>query len=317
VDSVKRLLHALLFAFAACQCDGSFSAEPRFIKVSDHAYYLQLKDSGENVAVVATDEGALMVNPPPEPDLTLVMNALKNVTSKPVRWVTFTEPRFSQNADPRFYAEPSPVFLGSAKLRTLSAPGRAQEDSASAGSPLPSWLIFERQMHLFPSNVEIRIIAVQANARTGGDVFVFAPAEKVLIVGALYEAARYPDIEMLWNGSAVGWFDGMKQVIDSVPVLKAAIPQVKSDPKLPQDKTVEEGITVISAHGDPSNLQNMKDLLDSSKKLRNDISRAVKIGRSRESFFASPASIPYRSYANFVPFATELFTEVEPAPPNR
>jgi glyoxylase-like metal-dependent hydrolase (beta-lactamase superfamily II) len=314
---MKRLIFAIALVFAIGWSRGAFGAAPHFIKVSDHCYYLQLKESGENVAVVVTEDGVLMVDPPPEPDLTLAMDALKSVTSKTVRWTVFTEPRFSQNAGSSFFAERGSMLLASAKLRALSASGAEPRNAASPGAPSSSWFIFEHQMRLFPSNLEIRIIAVQPKARTGGDVVVFVPSEKVLFVGGLFEAARYPDIDILWEGSAVGWIDGMKQVIDSVPILKSAIPQAKSDPKLEQDKAVEEGISVISVRGEASNLQNMKDLLESAKKLRNDISKAIKAGRTCDNFLTSPASDPYRSYANFAPFATQLFAEAGPAPPTR
>jgi hypothetical protein len=115
-------------------------------------------------------------------------------------------------------------------------------------------------------------------------------------------AARYPDIDMDAEGSALGWIDGLKQVIDPIPLLKSAIPQAKPESKpksiAEPEKTLEEGITVISGRQGASNLQNMKDLLDAAQKLRNDISKAIKASRSRDQFFLSPAADPYRSYAN-------------------
>jgi hypothetical protein len=140
-------------------------------------------------------------------------------------------------------------------------------------------------------------------------MFVFLPAEKVLIVGRLYEAARYPDIDTAAEGSAVGWIQGIKQVIDAVPILKAAIPQARPESKLEKDKKPEEFVRIISSRGEASNLQNMKDLLESSQKLRSDISRAIRLGRSCETFLASPASDPFRSYANLDSFAAQLFAE--------
>jgi hypothetical protein len=61
---------------------------------------------------------------------------------------------------------------------------------------------------------------------------------------------------------------------------------VKPEPKAEQEKTLEEGIIVIviSSHGEASNLQNMKDVLEACQKLRRDISRAVKMGRTCDSF---------------------------------
>jgi hypothetical protein len=306
---MKRSISVVVIAVAMGCIQGSSDTASRFVKVSDHCYYMQLMESSENVAAVVTDEGVLLVNPPPEPDLTIAIDALKEITLRAVRWVIFTEPGLCRNSEARFFAEQKPVFLASAKLRALSIPKPGDKPSSGAKSFVSSWLLFERQMRLFPSDLEIRIIALQHRARTAGDMFVFLPAEKVLIVGRLYEAARYPDIDTAAEGSAVGWIQGIKQVIDAVPILKAAIPQARPESKLEKDKKPEEFVRIISSRGEASNLQNMKDLLESSQKLRSDISRAIRLGRSCETFLASPASDPFRSYANLDSFAAQLFAE--------
>jgi hypothetical protein len=247
---------------------------------------------------------------------------LKSVTSKAVRWVVFTNPRHTHVSGARFFAEQGAVFLASAQLRKLSAyspikdsrepaaPNSTPKDGSLDKAPDNAWFIFDRQMRLFPSNLEIRIFALQREALTGGDVVVFLPAEKVLFVGSLYEYDRYPDIDAASGGNALGWIDGLKQVIDSVPLLKAAIPQAKPAPKLEPEKTLEEGIKVVSASGKASNLQNMKDLLDAAQKLRSEISRAVRAGRACDSFLASPNSSQYRNYGNLDSYACQLFEDL-------
>jgi hypothetical protein len=70
-------------------------------------------------------------------------------------------------------------------------------------------------------------------------------------------------------------------------------------------------ITVVASRGEVSNLQEMKDMLDISKKLRSGISRTVKAGRSCERYLESQSATPYRIYGNFFPFATQLCTELQ------
>jgi hypothetical protein len=307
---MKKLIFSSVLAFAlACGCP-AFSAGPRFVKLSDHCYYMQAKESGENVAAVVTNDGILLLNPPPEPELGSVIEALKAVSPKPVRWVVLSEPGMSRNMAAGFYAEQKPLFLTSARQKGLFPKLEKKVEEAVEGFT-SSGLIFDRQMRVFPSDLEVRLIALQHKARTGGDIVVFIPAEKVLFVGALYEAARYPDIDGIVEGSAMGWFDGLKQTMDAVPVLKSAIPQAKLDPKLDKDKKPEEFITVLSAHGEPSNLQNMKDLLESTQKLRSEVAKFIKRGRNCSDFLASPVSDPYRSYSNLESFATQLFAETK------
>ncbi len=330
---MKRAIFAVILILAIRCGNESFGASPRFEKVSDHCYYLQLKE-GDNVAAVVTEEGILLVNPPQEPDLSSAVDALKRITTKAVRWVVFTDYSFSHTAGARFFAERGALLLASTQLRVLSASSKGAEAGDKAtpksenGNPggifsFP-WLTFDHQMHLFPSNLEIRIIALQHKARTAGDVVVYVPAEKVLFVGDLYEAARYPDIDTASGGSALGWIDGFKQVIDSIPVLKPAIPAVKpavpaAKPAIPavkpevgpeQEKTLEEGIMVVSGLGEVSNLQNMKDLLESCQKLRRDVSRAVKMGRTSDSFLASSSADSYRDFDNLDSYTAQLFEDL-------
>jgi hypothetical protein len=307
---MKKLISSTVLVFILGCGHSAYCAEPRLVKLSEHFYYMQAKEGGENIGAIVTNDGILLVNPPQEPDFGVVIEALKAVSAKAVRWVVFTEPGLSKNMSASLLAEHKPLLLSSSSQKGLfPKSGKKAEDSAE--SLAFSELVFNRQMRLFPSDLEVRIIALQHRARTGGDVVVFMPAEKVLFVGALYEAARYPDIDTSLDGNAAGWFDGLKQTIDAVPALKSAIPQAKVDPKLDKDKKPEEFITVLSAHGEPSNLQNMKDLLESTQKLRNEVARLVKRGRNLGDFLASPTSYPYRSYLNLASFATQLYTETK------
>ena len=290
-----------------------FGAPLRFEKVSEHCYYLQLKGGGENVFAVVTDEGILIVNPPSEPDLSATVDALRRLSTKAVRWVAFSGPRAVRSGGARFFSEQGAMLLAGAQLRSIStsipgtdAKGPVAPGNSSSEPPSFPWLIFDHQMHLFPQNLEIRITALQHKAQTGGDVVVYVPAEKVLFVGGLYEAARYPDIDTDAQGDVTDWIDGLKQVVDSIPVLKPAIPQTKAESKTAAEKTLEEGIAVISARGEVSNFQNMKDLLSACQKLRADISKSIKAGRSCEDFLSSSRTDIYRTYSNFDPYAGKL-----------
>jgi hypothetical protein len=325
---MRNAFFAALWACAIlCGIQG-FGAVPRFEKVSEHCYYLQLKDKGENVAAVVTDEGVLLIDPPQEPGLSITMEALGRLTPKPVRWLTFTEPRYVNSSGTRYFSEKGAFLLAGGQLRSLVRENTPKDTEQFR------WFIFSRQMFLFPAGVEIRILALQHKSRTGGDAIVFVPDEKVLFVGNLFEAARYPEIDSDAGGSPAGWFDGMKQVVDYVPVLKAAIPPKSAKakpvplpkpaipPAKPEEKpepeiTLEEGFAVVSATGEVSNFQNAKDLLEGSLKLRNELSRIVKAGRPCESFLISSISNPYRSYGNLEPFADRLCEalSVEPEPP--
>jgi glyoxylase-like metal-dependent hydrolase (beta-lactamase superfamily II) len=278
------------------------AAESRFEKLSEHCYALQV---GSGVAAVVTEDGVLLVNPPDEPGVTAVVDALRRLTQKPVRWMVATDYRFALSKGAAYFGEHGAVLLTSKEQAEVlsSLPG---ENSTSAAADR---LIFGRQMHLFPSGVEVRIFGVRKRAHTGGDVVVFVPSDKVVVVGDLYAAGSYPDIDIdPGRGDALGWIEGMKEVIDSIPLLKPAITQPKPEIKPEEEKTLEQQVLVFSSYGAPSDLQQMKDLLSASRKLREQIARIVAMRRPCGSFLSSTEAVEFQTYGNLENYVNALCT---------
>lgn len=312
-----------------------FAAAPKFDKVSDHCYVLQEAENGVNTGAVVTEDGVLLINPPARPELTTTTDALRRLTPKAVRWILGTDYRLAKAGEAYWSMEPAAILLGSQKLLQLMSPVPAsgskeqspphpeakEQKPSEAREAKPAELktepsspprfLFGNQMHLFPSGVEVRIFAVQQKACTAADLAAFVPAERVIFVGNLFNPGNYPQIDTAsGDGSALGWLNGLRQVIDAVPLLKSAMPQPKVEAKVGEEKTLEELITVIPAHGPRSNLKEVKSLLEISNKLRSEIARAVSLERDLDWFLNSPASSPFRAYGNLESFAGQLFTEL-------
>ena len=66
---MKKSIFSVVVALAILCGNRSFGDTPQFEKVSDHCYYLQLEESEATVAVVVSEEGILMVDPPQEQSL--------------------------------------------------------------------------------------------------------------------------------------------------------------------------------------------------------------------------------------------------------
>ena len=67
---MKKFLFAtiLLIATGYAQTadeETPLNQEPHFEQVSDHCYLLHIEENGENIAVVATEQGTLLFDPPP------------------------------------------------------------------------------------------------------------------------------------------------------------------------------------------------------------------------------------------------------------
>ena len=292
------------------------AAADGFKKVTDHVYTLAYGTEIANTGAVVTQEGVLLINPPPEAQVAQMLADLKAITAKPVRWIVSTDYQQARSGGVDSFVRQGSDIIASNELDRLAAHafGAPLDSVFFQASPRPSpRFLFERQLNLFPDGLEIRILAVRHKARTAGDVVVFLPAEKVLEVGDLFTPWSLPVIDSgPGEGSALGWIDGLRQVIESVPLLKSAMPQPKPDPKLPPEpeKTLEESVIVIPGHGTTADLKQMKDLLSIAQKLRGLASRAVAAGRAREEFTGSLPADVFGSYGNLEPFAGQLYDEL-------
>jgi hypothetical protein len=303
------LAHPALFLLLSSMY--SVAAAPvRWEKLSDHYYSYQCKSDGLNVGAIVSDDGILLINPPAEPELSEALEALKRVSTKQIRWATATDPQIGGGMSR--LAEQATTLIGSS----------AQKGSGP-GAPLT--LAFDRQMRLFPGGIEVRILAIHPKSHSSADLAVLVPAEKIVQVGDLYSQNAFPVInEETDGGSAYEWVDGMKQLIDAVPLLKPAIPPPpKPNPKLPAgktpsppvpgpektlpEKTVEEEFTVITGHGPRSNMMEVKAIHDMAQKLRSEVTRLAGGSLARENLASWPALSNYRSFAGFEGYALQLF----------
>jgi cyclase len=281
---------------------------------------------GVNVGAVVTDEGVLLINPPAEPELTEMRTALRRVTDKAVRWVLGTCYSYVRSGRLAQWADQGIVVLGSIGLWKTVSSTSDQLVATVQGSPsqvyrpryelgaedvLPVMRIeFDRQIHLFPGGIEVRILGLQHSAHSAGDMVVYLPGEKVLLVGDLFAPGRYPEIDVdPGGGDALGAIDGLKEIVDDVPLLKEAIPQPKDEPEKEdkEEKTLAELVAVIPGHGPPSDLQEVKNVLEQAQKLRAAIARMIAAGASRERLLSAPSLSPFENYDNFDPYATQLF----------
>jgi cyclase len=292
---------------------------PRFVKVSPNFYYLQSAGDEGNVGAVVTDDGVILIDTQRERNVPQVLEALRRVTGKPVAWVVNTHHHEDHTGGNAYFLTRNVPVIGSRETLLLlerttgEAPVAAPGERNASLPDSPLRFSFRRQMQLFPRGVEVRIFSVGHKAHTSGDVVISLPAEKILYVGDLYRAGSYPIIDGAGGGgSALGWLDGTREVVESVKLLKSAMPQPKPSPAATPvpEKTLEESIIVIPGHGPATNLRELKSLLEASQKLRAEINRALASGRSRDALLSSPASDPFRSYKNFEAYASQLYDDL-------
>jgi hypothetical protein len=300
---MKHIL--LVLVMSALIPHSGFPAPLKFQKLTPHFYLLEMAGDQPNVGAFVGEDGLLLINAPGEKELLPVLEALKRVSPKPVRWALSTDYVKESWGCPAPLRDQGALLLASkASYERSRSDGLPPDGGAGRGS-----LFFDRQLHLFEAGVEVRIFAPQVKPQST-DTIVFVPAEKVLQVGAMFQPGRFPRVEETAEaGVTLAWIDALKQVVDFVPLLKSAMPQPKPDPaKVPaEDKTLEELVLVVPAHGSVSNLQEMKTLLEAAQRVRNEVTRAANAGRRRESVTGLPALTPYRNMPNFETFTLKLY----------
>jgi len=300
--------HVLLWAVIAVGAGfSSTAALSRFEKVTERFYYLKSGEGAANVGALVTEDGVLLVDTPSAKDVPVSLEALKRLTPRPVRWVISTHEHEDHTGGNSYFLEHNAAVIGS---RRPLRPGEA-ETANDKGSPRKSPLFaFGREMRLFPGGIEVRVMAVEHPAHTAADVIVLIPSERVLQIGDLFMAGSYPEIDMVGGGSPLGWFDAMKRVIEAVPLAKPAIPQPKPGTSAApeEEKTLEELVAVIPGHGPASNLREVKDLLESAQRLRNETARAISLKRTRDAFLTSVSLTPsFSARKNLDLFAAQLY----------
>jgi glyoxylase-like metal-dependent hydrolase (beta-lactamase superfamily II) len=274
-------------------------------KVTDRVHFIQGSGDEANAVVVASDDGVLLIDTPRESEAAGVVEALRKLSPKPVRWVVNTHFHSDHTASNRYFAERQAAVIVSKELGRLLDKGQKVEGSRR--------LEFGKQMRLFPGSLEVRMQAASHKAHTGGDVFVYVPAEKVLATGDLYSPRSFPSVDAMGGeGSALGAVEALKQAIDAVPLMKSAIPTPRPAPSAApeEEKSLEETVTVIPGHGALSNLKEMKEAYEAALRVKAEVGRAVAAKRSRQSLLSSAALAPYSGYRNFEEFVFLLFEEM-------
>ncbi|MFH1574864.1 MAG: hypothetical protein ABIG68_12835 [Acidobacteriota bacterium] len=331
---LRRSLALATLGFLFCP---AVSATAVLEQISNHCYLYSPDAGGSASGIVATREGVLVIDPPAEAELPAMMEAVGEVTRAPVRWVVYTNYLRARSGGYRHLARRGAVLLTSRQMDPLLFPAPPPEPALPG--PVPPWreslrqeiprvqpppvarVVFEDELKLFPEDLEVRIIALRRKAFTPGDVVVFIPAENVLQAGDVFIPGNFPALDVQGgDGNALGWLEGMRQVIAAVPLLKPAIPQPKPDIEGPpeEEKTLDELVRVIPGSGPVCTLKDMKELEGAARKLRAQAQRAVALKRVLATFLNSAALAEFRALGNTEQFATQLYESLQAtaAPPD-
>jgi cyclase len=209
------------------------------------------KDAG-NVAVYITGEGVILVDDRFEYDHDNVINAVKQLTSQPIKYILNTHHHADHSGGNGKMFPMGVSIISTAQART----NILQHKQPGAPPLTPANLVFTDEESVFLGGKEVRA-KFFGRGHTNGDAIVYFPDLKVIHTGDLM-ANDGPLIDYAGGGSIVEW----------TKTLDRAMKEWEFD-------------TVIPGHGDLTNKAGLQAYRDKVFTIHQEVSDMVKGGKSQ------------------------------------
>ncbi len=215
-------------------------------KVKDDLYVIQDIGSG-NVAVYVTNEGTVLVDDKFERNYDGIMEKVKSVTDKPVKYVMSTHHHGDHTGS-------SAKFLAFAEI---VAHKNNRANMVRANQPGIPRIVFSDEASVFLGGKEVRAHYF-GRGHTNGDAMIYFPALRTIHTGDLM-AGTSPLIDYSGGGSLKEW-DG---------TLNGVLKEWDFD-------------TVIPGHGPVTNKAGLMKYRDDVVKLRDRVGGLIRSGKSKD-----------------------------------
>ena len=236
-------------------------------KVADDLFVIT--GNGGNVGVLVTDEGVVLVDAKFEPDYDGIVAQVKSVTDQPVKYVINTHHHADHAGGNTRFIEVAEII--SHKNARANIEGKKQ---ANAGQIMrPARIVFTDETSVFLGGKEVRA-RYFGRGHTNGDIFVYFPAQRVVHMGDMM-AGLTPLFDYPGGGSIVEW----SKTVDAMMA------------ELEFDK-------VIPGHGPVTNRAGLQTYRDNVVKLRTEVAKLIRLGKSQEEVRAYLATQYPTSYTN-------------------
>ncbi len=222
-------------------------------KVKDDLY--EIVGDGGNVAVLVTNEGVLLVDDKFQQDHDQIIEKVKSITTRPIRYVVNTHYHEDHSGgNGRMLMVPGVEIISTANSRK-----NILEHKQSNASPnvVPAQITFTQETSIFLGGKEVRA-RYFGRGHTNGDAVIYFPADRTIHTGDLM-AGTSPLIDYNGGGSLIEW----------TKTLDAAMAQLDFE-------------TVIPGHGNVTNKAGLKTYRDNVEKLRNRVTGLIREGKKQD-----------------------------------
>jgi glyoxylase-like metal-dependent hydrolase (beta-lactamase superfamily II) len=268
------------------------------LKVQGQVYLVA--GGGANVTAQVGDEGILLADSGGAGQTDKIMNALRRVTTKPVRYLVnlngdndhvsgndaivkagsgFRGPRPQQVGG----GNPVGQNVGVMTIAHENAYNRmtvpAPKGAGLSGDALPASTFFTPRKDIFANGEPIEL-RHQPEAHSDGDIFVYFRKSDVVSVGDVFTPHSYPVIDLARGGTVNGVIDALNTIIEiTVP-----------------ERNQMGGTRVIPGHGRIANEADVVDYRDMVTIVRDRVQEMIKKGMTLPQIRAANVTLEYDGY---------------------
>ncbi len=197
------ILFTSLFITSIVYAQGRFdNVEITVENVSDHIYMLQ--GAGGNIGISTGADGVFMIDDQFAPLSEKIMDAIKTVSDKPVKFLVNTHFHGDHSGGNVNFEAAGALIVAHDNVRKRLA---QDEKTADAGLPV---ITFSDDATFYMNGDDVFLTHVH-NAHTDGDALVYFAQSNVLHTGDTFFNGRFPYIDINRGGSIQGDIDAAKK----------------------------------------------------------------------------------------------------------
>jgi len=235
-----------------------------------------LQGAGGNIAVLATDNGLLLVDDQFAPLATKIEQAMNKLSNGAIKYIVNTHFHGDHTGGNHYFSHKAPIFAHQ-NVRTRLNNKREENNNTDNNDTLP--VVTYQQginIHLADENIQLKHYA---NAHTDGDTVVYFKHANVVHTGDLFFEVGFPYIDLNNGGSVKGYLAAVNAIIATLP----------------------ENAVIIPGHGKMTNKARYSEFSEMIDYSINRVSALLAQGKSEQQILALGIGEDYQQWSwNFI-----------------